>query len=128
MLIREVCVIKLRPWFSNILLIAVCRKESPFTAKKHTLLSYRIYVSPARWASSALTQIESCKSFWFLAITNFFVGKLYVSGGGSKTGISSASCEMFDLTSEQWTCVKNMKYRRRCHGMAAIDGAANKFC
>ena len=31
----------------------------PFPAKNQTLTSYRVYISPTKWASSALIQIQS---------------------------------------------------------------------
>jgi len=51
-----------------------------------------------------------------------------VSGGRSKTELTITSCETFDLTSKQWTMMKNMKYRRKYHGMAAMDGTVKKSC
>ena len=33
-------------------------ERNPFSAKNQTLRSYRVYISPTKWASSALIQIE----------------------------------------------------------------------
>jgi len=37
-------------------------ERSPFTTKNQTLESYRVYISPTTWTSSALIQLEQTKS------------------------------------------------------------------